>query len=654
MPQKQNPGTDQAPGHEKNQLTKSTTTGAKCQAILEAVTDYHAKGIHTFPQNRDKIPLVKEWNDTDFTLEQHRVNGFEGIGTCPGRWAGNVMVFDVDGPQGRESWAQCLEQYGPLPDTYTVTTGRQDGGTHLYYIVPDGLYVKSTASKFAKKVDIRGTRGQAVLPPTVHRSGKAYQWHYAGKPCEIPDPEKIPLLPEPWTKALIEKDQAYFPGQRPPAPPPRPFTGNLGEYARKALEAETRLVAAAPDGTRNDQLNKSAFSLGQLVAGGELDHGTVESELLAAALSAGLKERKSRATIQSGMKGGAGSPRRAPEPKHNGADPGADFGGTGNQGDQTGNHDKPDPWEPITPLDVIEVDDLDPDTLPGIIGDYAQAVARETETPLELAAGILFVVIAACVQSRVKIQVKPGYSEPLAFWTVTPMDPATRKSQVLKRATAPLTEWERRKRAEYEPLIKARRIERENTQARIKALRTKYGKAKPDEIQGIADEIFELENTLEPEMVSPQIWAQDTTPENAGQIMARNDERLTILAAEGGILDTLGGRYSAGVANLDLFLQGYSGDSVKVGRTSRDDIFLNNPTLSLGLMPQPPVIRGLAAKPEFKGGQCITCRKPTWAPGPWTASRYRNISRQNTNGPLNGCWKSPRLRTRTAPPPRTP
>ena len=85
-----------------------------------------------------------------------------------------------------------------------------------------------------------------------------------------------------------------------------------------------------------------------------------------------------------------------------------------------------------------------------------------------------------------------------------------------------------------EPFIKARRIDRENIQARIKALRTRYGKAKPDELEAIGDEIKELENNLEPELVSPQIWAQDCTPENAGQIMARNNERLAFLGAEGG------------------------------------------------------------------------------------------------------------------------
>lgn len=305
--------------HIAEQNNKTNVTGYR-QEILHAVEEYQSRGVQTFPLNREKIPLVKEWNDHDFTIEQHRVNGFHGIGTCPGRWPGNIMVFDVDGPKGRESWAKCLEKYGPLPDTFTVTTGREEGGEHLYFQAPDGLYVKSTTSKFAKKVDIRGTRGQAVLPPTVHKSGRVYQWHHAGEPCEIPDPEKIPLLPEPWVEALIDTDNAYFPGQGPAKPVScsQPFNGNIGQYARAALETEILSVAQAPEGTRNDTLNKAAFSLGQLIAGGELDQSTVENELMAAATGAGLGQSESTKTIRSGMKAGAKSPRRAPEPIHNG------------------------------------------------------------------------------------------------------------------------------------------------------------------------------------------------------------------------------------------------------------------------------------------------------------------------------------------------
>lgn len=229
------------------------------------------------------------------------------------------------------------------------------------------------------------------------------------------------------------------------------------------------------------------------------------------------------------------------------------------------------------------------------------ALAQETETPLELPAGMIFAVIATCIQGRIKCQIKPGYSEPLSFWTVTPMDPGTRKSQVLKRVTKPLADWEQRQKNILKPSINKRRIERENTIALIKSMRTKYAKAKSIDRQEIEDEIIGEQEGMEPEIVAPQLWAQDSTPENTAMIMAKNQERIAVIAAEGGILDTLGGRYNNGVANLDLYLQAYFGDPVKVNRVNRDDIFLNDPALSMGLLPQPNVIKSLGAKAEFTG-----------------------------------------------------
>ena len=76
---------------------------------------------------------------------------------------------------------------------------------------------------------------------------------------------------------------------------------------------------------------------------------------------------------------------------------------------------------------------------------------------------------------------------------------------------------------------------------------------------------------------------------------------MAIISAEGGIFDIIGGRYSNGVANLDLFLQGHSGDPVRVDRGSREPVFLNSPALTLGLSPQPEVLRGLVDKPGFRG-----------------------------------------------------
>ncbi|HLF40202.1 MAG TPA: hypothetical protein VI854_01880 [Acidimicrobiia bacterium] len=65
-------------------------------------------------------------------------------------------------------------------------------------------------------------------------------------------------------------------------------------------------------GDRNNRLNRAAFCLGMLVAGGELDHTLVEDELLDAALDTGLPEEEARASVRSGLTAGLHEPRRRP------------------------------------------------------------------------------------------------------------------------------------------------------------------------------------------------------------------------------------------------------------------------------------------------------------------------------------------------------
>jgi hypothetical protein len=76
-----------------------------------------------------------------------------------------------------------------------------------------------------------------------------------------------------------------------------------------ALRAETSRVAAAVPGTRNDTLNRAAFSLGQLVAAELLPPVPVITGLISAAMYAGLPEEEATRTVRSGMSGGARKPR---------------------------------------------------------------------------------------------------------------------------------------------------------------------------------------------------------------------------------------------------------------------------------------------------------------------------------------------------------
>jgi hypothetical protein len=134
-----------------------------------------------------------------------------------------------------------------------------------------------------------------------------------------------------------------------------------------------------------------------------------------------------------------------------------------------------------------------------------------------------------------------------------------------------------------------------------KTRKQNYGKAKKEDLREVEAEILEIEKNIIAQIFTPQVWAQDVTPEHLGTLMSRNQGKMSILSTEGGIFDIIGGRYSNGVPNLDLFLQSHSGDPVRVDRGSRESVYIDNPCLSLGLSPQPDVLRGLSDKPGFRG-----------------------------------------------------
>jgi len=82
-------------------------------------------------------------------------------------------------------------------------------------------------------------------------------------------------------------------------------------YGLAALEREVGRIALAHVGQRNDQLNRSAYALGRLVAGGELDGDQALDALLTAGERSGLESSEVRATVASGIQSGIELPRRA-------------------------------------------------------------------------------------------------------------------------------------------------------------------------------------------------------------------------------------------------------------------------------------------------------------------------------------------------------
>lgn len=259
-------------------------------------------------------------------------------------------------------------------------------------------------------------------------------------------------------------------------------------------------------------------------------------------------------------------------------------------------------WQDLVPLDAPDLPRLDLAHLPGWAGDYTRAIVTDTETPPELAAAMVLVACATAAARRLGVMVKPGYSEPCNLWAVVALPPGNRKSAVQAAATAPLVSWERDQATIMEPEIKRITSQRKTLEARAKEKRSKAAKEKDNgKAAELAREAADIEAELPAIPMQPQIWTSDATPERLGALLAEHGECMAWLSSEGGIFDLLQGRYSNGIPNLDLVLKAHSGDAERVDRGSRPPVFLKSPRLSIGLSPQPDVLRGLATKPGFRG-----------------------------------------------------
>lgn len=259
-------------------------------------------------------------------------------------------------------------------------------------------------------------------------------------------------------------------------------------------------------------------------------------------------------------------------------------------------------WPTLVPLDQPNLPQIDLANLPGWAGNFAHGLSVATESPPELAAAMVLATCATAAARRLRVMVKPGYFEPCNLWLAVALPPGCRKSAIQGEAAAPLLAWEQDQAAALEPEIRRLTCEHAVLSARVKAKTDKAAKAKTDiAAKVLAQEAADLEGELPTIPIPPQLWTSDCTPERMGSLLGDNGERLAWLSSEGGLFDLLQGRYSSGVLNLDLTLKCHSGDAERVDRGSRPPVFLRHPLLTVGMSPQPEVLRGLTGKPGFRG-----------------------------------------------------
>lgn len=230
-------------------------------------------------------------------------------GQPSGRW-----VLDVDGPVASAALAVLEADHGALPPTLTIRTGREGGEHRVFAMSQD---VANSTSKLGPKIDVRGTGGYAILPPSMHELGRRYEVAVAIAPVPCPA----------WVFELLAKPKVPTPqpvSQQQPLPVQRGvidtllgasdpvLVGDAGDADAKRLDGIVRAacdrISKAPEGQRNETLNRECFSVGGWLdgLGGTVDQ--VAPALEAAAVTADQAPATVRRVLEAGRVASRGRP----------------------------------------------------------------------------------------------------------------------------------------------------------------------------------------------------------------------------------------------------------------------------------------------------------------------------------------------------------
>jgi hypothetical protein len=177
------------------------------------------------PRSAGKHPVRSQWqrhasSDLDVVREIFRSHRWN-IGIMLGD---RYCVVDVDGDEGFLS----LSKLGDLPSTLTSKSGSGVGEHRIFAYAPHHSPSLVSNRRIAPGLDIKTRAGQIVVAPSLHRSGRQYEWVTRVMPATLPDhlyeritsrpsaAPVVPLHPPTRTGDLYKRAQSYV-AKMPPA-----------------------------------------------------------------------------------------------------------------------------------------------------------------------------------------------------------------------------------------------------------------------------------------------------------------------------------------------------------------------------------------------------------------------------------------------------
>lgn len=252
-------------------------------------------GKHPVPRNGFKAATT----DLD-RIHEYPYWSKYNLGIVPKDW----VILDLDPRNGgRLEDIPLIKAY--LANTSIARTGGD--GYHFIFGKPRTVEIKQSSKLLPPGIDIRvGENGYVVAPPSLHASGKHYQWLPGHSPFEL----QPPPLPADLMEMLVKVEEVEHPIHSGPVPiysrerSTRQSEAGDKKTLEEIIENGLMRLAQSQPGNRNNTLNEVAYVFGIQIAIGWLPRPEAERMLTDAALAKGLGEAETLKTVNSGLNAG--------------------------------------------------------------------------------------------------------------------------------------------------------------------------------------------------------------------------------------------------------------------------------------------------------------------------------------------------------------
>lgn len=245
------------------------------------------------PKNRGKHPRIR-WQESylsavtqDKAREWWQRWPHAGVALLTGKRSG-FDAIDID-PANGGNLSELEAKWGSIGGKPTVHTG--SGGDHIYVVSPSVPTSNGLADLIGLPgVDYRGDGGLVVAPPTIHYSGRGYQ--FVDPPPKLVNLGWIEDLAQRRDADQRERDErsAALATQLASSPRVPPSNGEATDTGRNMTRVAVEKVAeshsrSGKPGGRHDTARNQAYWLAGLIPTGHLTEGFITRALYDSAVS---------------------------------------------------------------------------------------------------------------------------------------------------------------------------------------------------------------------------------------------------------------------------------------------------------------------------------------------------------------------------------